>query len=67
MVYLVHVTFKYYDFYYKFECLENAIAFIEQLKLALVLELSEDLTISTTIEALTKDEFAKKIEKTKGE
>lgn len=63
MIFLVHVKFGHYDLYFKFEYLDNALALVERIKLTKVEELSDDLEIRTTIEALTEEEFNEKIKK----
>lgn len=67
MVFLVHLKFGFNDFYYKFEYLENALSLVERLKLAIVSELSDDVSIKVTIEALTEEEFKERIDGAKGE
>lgn len=63
MIYLVHAEFGYDDFYFKFEYLDNAVAFVERMKKTKVTELSDDLTIRITVEILTEEEYEEKIKK----
>ena len=64
MVYLLHLKISYYDLCFKFEYLENLVAFVERLKYARVPELSDQVDIRLTIEALTTEEFKEKIKET---
>lgn len=61
MIFLVHVKVEYTDLYFKFDYLDNALALVERIKTNKVEELSDDVTIRTTIEALTEEEFKEKI------
>lgn len=67
MIYLVHAKFGYNDFYFKFEYLDNALAFVERMKKTKVTELSDDLTIRITVEALTEEEYVEKIKEVEEE
>ena len=64
MVYLAHLQIGYKDLFFKFEDLENTVAFVRQTKLRTVKELSDDISIRTTIEVLTVEEFNEKIKET---
>ena len=63
MIYLIYVKFGYDNLYFKFEYLDNALAFVERMKKTKVTELSDDITIRITVEALTEEEYEEKIKK----
>lgn len=67
MVFLVYLKIGYNDICYKFENLDNAFSFIRWIKLLAVKELSDDVRVKVTMEALSTSEFNQKINETEGE